>query len=43
LAERLVRPYLDFGDLVDAALETREMAARCAPAVAVAMLTAKGG
>ena len=43
LAERLGRPYLDFGDLVDAAPETREMAARCAPAVTVAMLTAKGG
>lgn len=41
LAERLGRPYLDFGDLVDAAPHTREMAARCAPAVAVALLTAK--
>jgi probable H4MPT-linked C1 transfer pathway protein len=41
LAERLGRPYLDFGDLIDAAPETREMAARCAPAVAVALLACK--
>jgi len=41
LAERLGRPYLDFGDFIDAAPEAREMAARCAPAVAVALLTAK--
>ena len=42
LAERLGRPYLDFGDLIDAPPETREMAARCAPAVAVALLAGKG-
>jgi probable H4MPT-linked C1 transfer pathway protein len=38
LAERLDRPYVDFGDLIDTAPETREMAACCAPAVAVALL-----
>jgi (4-(4-[2-(gamma-L-glutamylamino)ethyl]phenoxymethyl)furan-2-yl)methanamine synthase len=38
LADRLGRPYVDFGDLIDAAPETRDMAARCAPAVAVALL-----
>jgi activator of 2-hydroxyglutaryl-CoA dehydratase len=43
LAERLGRPYLDFGDLLDAAPEARDMAARCAPAVAVALLAGKGG
>ena len=42
LAERLGRPYLDFAELIDAAPEAREMAARCAPAVAVALLAAKG-
>ena len=42
LAERLGRRYLDFGDLIDAPPETREMAARCAPAVAVALLAGKG-
>jgi (4-(4-[2-(gamma-L-glutamylamino)ethyl]phenoxymethyl)furan-2-yl)methanamine synthase len=42
LAERLGRAYLDFGDLIDAPPETREMAARCAPAVAVALLAGKG-
>src|SRR5262245_2403824 len=42
LADRLARPYFDFGDLIDAAPETREMAARCAPAVAVALLAGKG-
>jgi len=41
LADRLARPYFDFGDLIDAAPETREMAARCAPAVAVALLAGK--
>jgi probable H4MPT-linked C1 transfer pathway protein len=41
LAERLGRPYLDFGDLIDAAPEARDMAARCAPAVAVALLAAR--
>ena len=38
LGERLNRPYLDFGDLIDAAPEARHIAARCAPAVAVALL-----
>ena len=42
LAERLGRPYLDFAEIIDAAPEAREMAARCAPAVAVALLAAKG-
>jgi probable H4MPT-linked C1 transfer pathway protein len=41
LAELLGCPYLDFGDLIDAAPEAREMAARCAPAVAVALLAAR--
>jgi len=39
LAERLGRPYRDFGDLIDCAKEAREMAARSAPAVAVALLS----
>jgi probable H4MPT-linked C1 transfer pathway protein len=43
LAERLGCPYLDFADLIDAAPEAREMAACCAPAVAVALLAGKGG
>lgn len=38
LAERLGRPYCDFAELVDGASETREMAATCAAAVAVALL-----
>jgi (4-(4-[2-(gamma-L-glutamylamino)ethyl]phenoxymethyl)furan-2-yl)methanamine synthase len=38
LAGRLERPYRDFADLIDCAPESREMAARCAPAVAVALL-----
>jgi probable H4MPT-linked C1 transfer pathway protein len=42
LAERLGRPYLDFAEILDAAPEAREMAARCAPAVAVALLAATG-
>ncbi|HSB59502.1 MAG TPA: hydantoinase/oxoprolinase family protein, partial [Methyloceanibacter sp.] len=41
LAERLGRPYLDFADLISAAPEARDMAARCAPAVAVALLAAR--
>jgi hypothetical protein len=40
LAERLGRPYLDFADLIDVAPEARELAACCAPAVAVALLAA---
>jgi probable H4MPT-linked C1 transfer pathway protein len=42
LAARLGRPYLDFADLIDAAPDTRDMAARCAPAVAVALLAREG-
>lgn len=38
LTGRLERPYRDFADLIDCAPESREMAARCAPAVAVALL-----
>jgi len=40
LAERLGRPYLDFAEIIDSVPEEREMAARCAPAVAVALLAA---
>jgi (4-(4-[2-(gamma-L-glutamylamino)ethyl]phenoxymethyl)furan-2-yl)methanamine synthase len=40
VAERLGRDYVDFGDLIDAAPDAREMAARCGPAVAVALLAA---
>ncbi|MGH6734673.1 MAG: hydantoinase/oxoprolinase family protein [Methyloceanibacter sp.] len=38
LAKRLDRPYRDFAGLIDCAPEAREMAAACAPAVAVALL-----
>lgn len=38
LAARLGRAYVDFAEIIDAAPEAREMAARSAPAVAVAML-----
>ena len=38
LAARLGRPYLDVAELMEVAPEAREMAARCAPAVAVALL-----
>jgi probable H4MPT-linked C1 transfer pathway protein len=38
VAERLERPYVDFADIIEAAPEAREMAARCAPAIAVALL-----
>ena len=41
LAERLGRRYVDFADLIDAAPGLSEMAARCAPAVAVALLAAR--
>jgi len=40
LAQRLERPYIDFATLIDAAVEVREWAARCAPAVAIAALVA---
>ena len=38
LAERLDRPYRDVSEIIEAAPEQSEMAARCAPAVAVALL-----
>ena len=37
-AQRLGRPYYDFADLVDCVPAAREMAAVCAPAVAVGLL-----
>ena len=43
LAERLERPYVDFADLIDAAPDVREMAARSAPAVSVALLATHTG
>jgi (4-(4-[2-(gamma-L-glutamylamino)ethyl]phenoxymethyl)furan-2-yl)methanamine synthase len=42
LAERLRRPYVDFASLVEGEPATREWAARCAPAAAVAILAAEG-
>ncbi len=38
VAQRLGRPYYDFADLIDCAATMREMAAVCAPAVAVGLL-----
>jgi (4-(4-[2-(gamma-L-glutamylamino)ethyl]phenoxymethyl)furan-2-yl)methanamine synthase len=38
VAQRLGRAHRDFGDLINSAQEAREMAARSAPAVAVALL-----
>jgi len=38
LSERLSRPYRDFAEMIDCAPESVEMAARCAPAVATALL-----
>jgi probable H4MPT-linked C1 transfer pathway protein len=38
LASELGRPYRDFTEMIEVAPEAREMAARCAPAVAVAQL-----
>jgi probable H4MPT-linked C1 transfer pathway protein len=38
LAERLDRPYRDVSEIIEAAPEQSDMAARCAPAVAVALL-----
>lgn len=38
LAKRLDRPYRDFAKIIDCADDAREMAATCAPAVAVALL-----
>jgi (4-(4-[2-(gamma-L-glutamylamino)ethyl]phenoxymethyl)furan-2-yl)methanamine synthase len=40
IAERLGRPYGDFAELIDCAPEALEMAAACAPAVAVGLLRA---
>jgi len=42
LAERLRRSYVDFSSLVEGEAPTREWAARCAPAAAVAILAADG-
>jgi probable H4MPT-linked C1 transfer pathway protein len=39
LAKRLGRTYVNFAEIINAAPEAREMAARCAPAVSVALLT----
>ena len=38
IAERLRRPYYDFAELIDCAPDARDMAATCAPAVAVGLL-----
>ncbi|HEX2448137.1 MAG TPA: hydantoinase/oxoprolinase family protein [Methyloceanibacter sp.] len=38
LAARFGRPYYDFAELIDCAPEARDMAATCAPAVAVGLL-----
>ncbi len=38
VAQRLDRPYHDFGDVIECAPDTRDMAAVCAPAVAVGLL-----
>jgi uncharacterized hydantoinase/oxoprolinase family protein len=38
VAQRLGRSYRDFGDMINCDNKTREMAARSAPAVAVALL-----
>ncbi len=38
IAQRLGRPYRDFAELIDCAPDAREMAACCAPAVAVGLL-----
>jgi hypothetical protein len=43
VAERLGRPYVDFAETIDVTPEAREMAARCAPAVAVALLASTRG
>ena len=39
LAKRLGRTYVNFAEIINAAPEACEMAARCAPAVSVALLT----
>ena len=38
VAQKLGRPYCDFGELIDCLPEARDMAAVCAPAVAVGLL-----
>jgi uncharacterized hydantoinase/oxoprolinase family protein len=38
VAQKLGRPYYDFAELIDCLPETHEMAAVCAPAVAVGLL-----
>jgi hypothetical protein len=38
IAQRLGRPYGDFGELIDCAPDMRDTAAVCAPAVAVGLL-----
>lgn len=38
LAARLGHPYVDFAEMIDVVAEAQELAARCAPAVAVALL-----
>lgn len=38
LAARMARPYFDFAELIDCAPDVRDMAATCAPAVAVGLL-----
>jgi probable H4MPT-linked C1 transfer pathway protein len=43
LALRLGRPYIDLADLIETAPQTRESAARCGPAVAVALLAMEEG
>jgi probable H4MPT-linked C1 transfer pathway protein len=43
VAARLERPYYDFADLIDCAMDARTMAATCAPAVAVGLLAATNG
>ena len=40
IAERLDRAYRDFAEIVDCAPQARDMAAACAPAVAVGLLAA---
>jgi hypothetical protein len=40
IAERLSRRYCDFAELFDCAPQLRDMAATCAPAVAVGLLAA---
>jgi probable H4MPT-linked C1 transfer pathway protein len=41
LASELDRPYRDFAEMIEVEPKAREMAARCAPAIAVALLSRK--